>query len=147
LALTVNLEQGLTDKRIQNEVLTFDGLEKNGYIQHVGQETIKFGTTKYWYEPTARLWGVADRREGDCFYWRTPIVKNLRVVRVEKHPVDQKISQVYLTYTREMRLFAKIYLAAQRLPLTPNVNRRMVLVEDPFTNKFNIVEDEITAGQ
>ena len=140
LGLQFNNAEAFTDEQIQKRIRYYSFLEKNGYVTKDpdGVSGSLTGNVTHKFSPTEKLWALADRRDGDCFFYKSAVRSNIKVTQEEKHDRYKQVTVVYVTYTVNLSNFEKVNGAAWGIPTSTDRRARFVLINDPFTSKPRI---------
>jgi hypothetical protein len=138
MLLTYDNMTAFTDATVQKEVRYYKFLEENGYVVAGRKEFALMANPKYGFTPTEKLWALADRRDGDCFYSNSPSYSNVKVTAESQHPQYKTVWTVYLTYDMAPSKYQAFYMQGHGNITDGKWQRRVLVLEDPFSKGFQI---------
>jgi hypothetical protein len=156
IAFKYNNSTAFGDENVIREAKYFEYLKQGGYVTELpdtwsptglaGLRAIS-GTVEYRFSPTDKLWGLADRRDGDCFYYNTILNSNIRVANEVPHPLYKSVSTVYLQYDRTVSRYMEVYYRGHGLPGSGKTMARALVVENPVSRQPQMRRLDIGADQ
>lgn len=141
LVLRYSNMDAFSNDQTQARVRWYGNLEKGEYIikDADGFRGSLTGDVSYTFSPTEKLWALADRRDGDCFVYRTSVANNIKITQEQKHDRYKQVTVSYAIWTRELTPIERVLLAAWGQSNSKDRRGRFVLMVDPFTQKYRLV--------